>query len=70
MTTTETMNHLAPYEPLRAEAKRAANVKHREKVIDEAVEALVRSTEIDRDDAKNVIHGIIAGEIPHVSINF
>ena len=53
-----------------AEAKRAANVKHREKVIDEAVEALVRSTEIDRDDAKNVIHGIIAGEIPHVSINF
>jgi hypothetical protein len=64
------MNHLAPYEPLRAEAKRAANVKHREKVIDEAVEALVRSTEIDRDDAKNVIHGIIAGEIPHVSINF
>ena len=53
-----------------AEAKRAADTRHRNKVIDEAVEALVKSTEIDRDDAKNVIAGIIAGEIPHVSFDF
>lgn len=52
-------------------AKREANGKHRAKVISEATHALFqRDKEEEGLTPENIIEAIVAGDIPHVTINF
>ena len=49
---------------------RAADTKLREKKIDESAEALVRETGLHSVDVYEVVRLIVAGKIPHITMNF
>lgn len=51
-------------------ARRAADAAHRERVIADAVDAIVRQTSLSDEQARAVITTIAAGQVPAVSISF
>lgn len=53
-----------------AEAERAADIEHRKKINVAALEAILKASEIDRDQGKMIIQAISKGQIPHVKISY
>ena len=53
-----------------AKNARAANIKHRHKIIDEAKADIIKSAGIDENAASQVIVAIGYAQIRHVSVNF
>lgn len=50
--------------------RRAADAAHRERIIADAVDAIIRQTSLSDDQARAVINTIAAGQVPAVSISF
>lgn len=54
----------------KAAARRAADNAHRERVLADAVDALIRHTSLSDDQARSAILAIAAGQVPAVTITF
>jgi len=53
-----------------AAAKRAADIEHKRKVNNEAVQALIKHAALDETQARAVIATIASGQVPNVSIKY
>lgn len=53
-----------------AEARRAADAKHRHNVLNEIVVGLMRHGEIDEAHAKLIVEALATGKVRHVTVNF
>ena len=53
-----------------AEEARAADLQHRKKINNAALEALIKCSEISQEQAKMIIEAMVKNQIPHVKISY
>ena len=53
-----------------AEEARAADLQHRKKINNGALEALIKCSEISQEQAKMIIEAMVKNQIPHVKISY